>query len=224
MHAEALAAEQDAFAALAAAADPHRLVPSCPSWTVEALVRHTTGVHRWAAAVACLPVDADLPDDGPYERTAQAGDYPQAAAALRRALADPTRPCPTLAGPGTAAWWVRRQLHEVLVHRHDLAGALGRRLEVDPLVAGDCVAEVVDTMFPRQVRLGRATMPRAAVELRAPNGTWRLGEGPVVGQVSGPEMTLALLLWRRTTMGDPRLTLAGDRSSVAATFQRALTP
>jgi uncharacterized protein (TIGR03083 family) len=224
MHAEALAAEQDAFASLAATADPDLPVPSCPPWTVEALVRHTTGVHRWAAAAAGLAADADLPDDGPYERDARAEDYPQAAVALRRALADPARPCPTLAGPGTAAWWTRRQLHEVLVHHHDLAGALGQLLEVDPVVAGDCVAEVVDTMFPRQVRLGRTTVPQTAVELRAPSGTWRLGEGGVAAEVEGPEMSLALLLWRRTTLDDPRLTVTGDRPSVAAIFRRALTP
>jgi len=224
MHVEALEAEQDAFAALAAVADPDLLVPPCRPWTAAALVAHTAAVHRWAAATAALPPAAALPDDGPYERAARADDYLQAAALLRHALADPSRPCPTLVGPGVTAWWARRQLHEVLIHHHDLAGALGRRLTVDPVVAGDCVAEVVDTMFPRQVRLGRAAVPQMAVDLHAPTGTWGLGQGPVVAEVRGPEMALALLLWRRTTLEDPRLTVTGDRSSVAAVFRRALTP
>lgn len=224
MHLKALHAEQEAFAALAATANPDLPVPPCQPWSVDALIAHTAGVHRWAAATASLPPEADLPDDRPYDEAARADDYRRAATQLRRALADPSRRCPTLAGPGVTAWWARRQLHEVLIHHHDLAAALGRQLTVDPLVAADCIAEVVDTMFPRQVRLGRAAMPQVAIDLHAPTGTWRLGEGPVVAEVAGSEMTLALLLWRRTTLDDPRLCVTGDRASVAATFHEALTP
>ncbi len=218
-HLSALTVEQEAFAALAAAADPDLPVPACAPWTVVDLVRHLTGIHRWAAANTRLPPDADVPDD---EETA-ATDYPVAAAELRAALADPAHPCPTLVGPGTVAWWARRQLHETFVHRLDLAGALGLPLEADPAVAADCVAEVLDTMQPRQVRLGRMPAPAAGVRLTTPTAAWVLGAAPVA-EVAGPELAVAQLLWRRTTMDDPRLTVTGDRAAAAALLADRLTP
>ncbi|MFW3173082.1 maleylpyruvate isomerase family mycothiol-dependent enzyme [Geodermatophilus sp. CPCC 206100] len=181
-------------------------------------------IHRWAAATARSAPDAALPDDDPFVAAATVAGYPDAAADLRAALADPDRPCPTLTGPGVAGWWTRRQLHETLVHRLDLAEALGAPAEADPAVAADCVAEVLDTMQPRQVRLGRMAQPDTAVRLTTPAGTATLGRGPVVAEVSGPAPVVALLLWRRTTPEDPRLTVTGDRAAAADLLARPITP
>jgi uncharacterized protein (TIGR03083 family) len=218
-HRTALAAEQDAFAALATTADPALPVPGCGSWTVGQLVRHLTGVHRWATAITRLAPDAAIPD----EDEPTTADYAAAAAELRAALADPGRPCPTLVGPGTAAWWARRQLHETFVHRLDLAGAVGAPDEADAAVAADCVAEVVDTMQPRQVRLGRMPAPAIGVRLATPTGTWVLGASPVA-EVAGPELAVAQLLWRRTTLDDPRLAVSGDRAAASVLLADRLTP
>jgi uncharacterized protein (TIGR03083 family) len=220
---DALAAEQHGFAALAAAADPGRPVPGCAPWTVADLVQHLTGIHRWAATIARSEPDADLPDDARFEREATAGDYPAAAAELRAALADALRPCRTLVGPGTVGWWRRRQLHETFVHRLDLAGALGSPLTADPAVAADCVAEVVDTMQPRQVRLGRMPATTTGLRLSTPTGSWVLGPAPVA-EVYGPELAVAQLLWRRTTPADRRLTISGDRAAALALLAQPLTP
>jgi uncharacterized protein (TIGR03083 family) len=219
----ALAAEQAAFAALAAATDPARPVPACAPWTVDDLVRHLAAVHRWVVATTRLAPDDDVPDDGPFDRAATAADYPSAAAALRAALADPGRGCPTLAGPGTAGWWARRQLHETLVHRLDLAAAAGLPADADPGTAADCVAEVVDTMQPRQVRLGRMPAPATGIRLATPSGSWTLGGAPVA-EVAGPELAVALLLWRRTTLADPRLAVTGDRAAAARLLAQPITP
>lgn len=219
----ALAAEQDAFAALAATADLDTPVPACAPWTVGDLVRHLTAVHRWAAATARLGADADVPDDGPFECVAAPEDYREAAAGLRDALADAARPCPTLTGPGVVAWWRRRQLHETFIHRLDLAAALGLPLTADRQVAADCVAEVVDTMQPRQVRLDRMPALTAGIRFTTPTASWALGPAPV-SEVAGPELAVALLLWRRTTLNDPRLVVTGDRGAAADLLAQPLTP
>ena len=219
----ALAAEQDAFAAPASVAHPGAPVPACESWTVRDLVEHLAAVHRWATATAGRGAHDPVPDDGPYRRAASQDAYPAAATGLRVALADAARPCPTLDGPGTAAWWVRRQLHETFVHRLDLAAARGEPATADPAVAVDCGAEVLETMQPRQARLGRMAPPAAGVRLRAPGRVWPLGPDPVA-EVTGSATSLALLLWRRIPLDDPTLAVEGDRAAAAALLAQPLTP
>ncbi|MGY1814033.1 maleylpyruvate isomerase family mycothiol-dependent enzyme [Blastococcus sp. SYSU D00820] len=219
-----LAAEQDRFLGLATTADPHRPVAACAPWTVADLLAHLTGIHRWAAVCAALRPTADLPDDEAFAAPAGAGEYARAAADLRAALtADPQRPCATLTGPGTASWWARRQLHETLVHRWDLESALGGAAELDPRIAADCVAEVVDTMQPRQMRLGRMPALRDGIRLQAPGREWLVGE-QAVAEVTGPAPALALLLWRRIPLDDRRLAVTGDRAAAAAALALPLTP
>lgn len=222
-HRSALAAEQEAFAALAAGAPADRPVPACGDWTVGVLVRHLATIHRWAALAAHTHPATELPDMRPLWRGTTADDYPAAAAELRAALTDPARPCVTLAGPGTAAWWARRQLSETFVHRLDLAAALGVEAGADPAVAADCVAEVVDTMQPRQEALGRMAPLTGGVRLTAPSGGWSLGPAPEA-EVTGPEVALALLLWRRTGLDDPRLAVTGDRAAAAAVLAEPVVP
>jgi uncharacterized protein (TIGR03083 family) len=222
-HLAALAAEQDAFAALAADAPADLPVPACGDWTAGVLGRHLAAIHRWAAEATRTDPDAELPDMRPVWRATTAGDYPAAAAELRAALADGARPCVTLAGPGTAAWWARRQLHETLVHRLDLAAALGAEATADPAVAADCVAEVLDTMHPRQVAIGRTAAPLTGIRLVAPSGSWSLGPAPVA-EVAGDEVALALLLWRRLPLDDARLTVTGDRAAAADLLAAPVVP
>ncbi|WP_409330897.1 maleylpyruvate isomerase family mycothiol-dependent enzyme [Trujillonella humicola] len=222
-HRSALAAEQEAFTALAAGAPADLPVPACGDWTAGVLVRHLATVHRWAALATRTGPGGELPDMRPLWRETTADDYPAAAAELRAALTDPARPCVTLVGPGAAAWWARRQVSETFVHRLDLAAALGVAADADPAVAADCVAEVVDTMHPRQVALGRVAMPARGLRLTAPTGSWELGPAPVA-EVTGPEVALALLLWHRTDLDDPRLTVTGDRAAAAAVLTGPVVP
>lgn len=223
MRLDVLTAEQDGFAALAEEADLTLPVPSCESWNIGALVRHVSGVHRWAAATARLDPHAPLPSEEPYERRVDLLDYRAAASDLRAALTDTARACPTLVGPRTVGWWVRRQVHEVLVHRFDLAAALGVAATADAAVAADCIAEVVDTLQPRQVRLGRMAAPEVGMRLRTPTGVWQLGADPVA-ELAGPEIAVALLLWRRIPLQDPRITVTGDPVAASALLAQPLTP
>ncbi|WP_029432139.1 maleylpyruvate isomerase family mycothiol-dependent enzyme [Blastococcus sp. URHD0036] len=219
----ALSREQEAFAALAAGAPGDVPVPACGDWTAGVLVRHLATIHRWAALATRTGADADLPDMRPLWRATTAADYAAAAAELRAELAGPERPCVTLTGPGTTAWWARRQLHETFVHRLDLAAAVGADPAADPAVAADCVAEVLDTMQPRQVELGRMAAPTGGIRFTAPTGSWTLGPAPVA-EVTGSEVALALLLWRRLPLDDDRLTVTGDRAAAAALLAEPVVP
>lgn len=241
---DALAAAQDAFARLLDAADPGAPVPACAPWTVTELGLHLAGVHRWAAGMARGVDDAGDEPTAEARRPAvlRATYREQAAALLATLRALPAdAPALTLDGPGVAAFWHRRQLHETLVHLHDLAGAAGVPHPLDdPALWADTVDEVVTVLTPRQVRLARMPALDAPVGLVAADTgrSWALGgaagpagagrpvqvQVPVPVTVEGPARVLALLLWGRTTADDAALTVAGDRGVLDAALARPLTP
>lgn len=225
-HRTALAATQATFLALLTRVDPAEPVPGCPRWNVAGLTAHLTGVHRWAAAMTRTAPDAlELPDDAdPPIAADPAHDYTAAAAELLAALdEDPERTCLTLAGAGRPADWARRQLHETLVHTWDLADAGGLPRWAPPEVVADGVAEVLDTVQPRQVRLGRMPAPRVSVELLG-SRRWTLGAGPLVASVAGPDADLLRLLWRRTNWAEAGLVVRGDVRAAAELLSARLTP
>ena len=216
-----LGRQQDAFASLVELADLQRPVPACAPWTVGELLGHLTGVHRWVLRIVepgCPGIPAE-DDAAPVEPSA----YREVAAQLREALSRFEQPCPTLEGFGQVRWWTRRQLHETFIHHLDLSEALGSTAAAPAWVAADCIAEVVDTLAPRQVRLGRMPPIRGGLRLTSPSGTWQLGTTSVA-EVRGPDLAIAQLLWRRTTVDDPRLTLLGDKAAATDLLQHPLSP
>lgn len=225
-HVEAVVREGALLVAAVRAADPGAPIEACGGWAVRDLAGHVGQVHRWATAVVRTGQraadDAPVPGDD-----ALAGWLEEGLQDLGDALtAPPDRPCWTFAGPGTVRWWQRRQALETLVHRIDAERAAGAGSPVDALLATDGVAEVVDVMHPRQVRLGRCAPASAQVLLTA-SDTGRSavldGPGPAV-TVDGPAEALLLLLWRRTTLHDPRLRVHGDRRRLEVVLAGALTP
>jgi hypothetical protein len=145
----------------------------------------------------------------------------------------------TLDGPGPAAFWRRRQLHETLVHLVDLRVAGGAALaaaagDQAPDVWADTVDEVVTVMQPRQERLGRMEPLDAPVVLVAQDAgsagrRWTLGAQGASAAVQavavhGPAWALALLLWRRVSPGDAAFTLDGDHRVLDDALGRALVP
>jgi uncharacterized protein (TIGR03083 family) len=225
-----LADVQDAFAALLDTADPDAPVAACAPWTVTDLALHLGGVHRWAAAMA-RGVDRDDQDPvEPRDPVALRAFYREQAAALRGTLhaIGPDAPAITLDGPGPASFWHRRQVHETLVHLHDLADALDVPHPVDdPALWADTVDEVLTVMAPRQVRLGRIAAVERPVRIAATDAgrSWVLGGGDAASaEVAGDARTLALLLWGRTGADDPALTVTGPRADLDAALARALTP
>jgi uncharacterized protein (TIGR03083 family) len=227
-HLAALGDAQRRFYATLTSADPESLVSTCAPWRVADLALHLGGVHWWAAAMA-LGVDLDAQEPStPRTTPALVAFYSWASAHLRSTLDElgPDAPAQTLAGPGTAAFWRRRQLHETAVHLWDLSAAVGA--EPDALgddVWTDAVAEVVDTMAPRQVRLGRTEPPPHTVELVAPGRTWRLGPDRAADvTVHGTARDLALLLWKRVEPGASGLVVSGDASALVSVLALRLTP
>lgn len=208
-------------------ADLNASVAACPGWRLRDLVLHLGQVHRWATAIV---------------RTTQLQPEPEVSvrdSALRRwfdegaqeltttlAAADPAAPCWSFTADRTAGFWVRRQALETAVHRWDAQCAEGEPDPIDPELAADGVAEVVDLMLPRQLRLGRVGALPHAVTLRAlDTGTTRtIGEHDPVAELHGPAELLLLLLWHRVDPGDPRLHVTGDRAAAAEVLRLPLAP
>ena len=92
----------------------------------------------------------------------------------------------------TAAFWRRRQLHEVAMHRWDL-----QPYAFDDATAADGIDEVMSFMLPRQVAAGRITLPEGTLHLVAPQRAWTVGSGSPEATATGSTSELLLLLWRR---------------------------
>ncbi|WP_404312391.1 maleylpyruvate isomerase family mycothiol-dependent enzyme [Agrococcus terreus] len=230
-----LAQLQGEFLASAERADPATKVPSCGRWDVRQLVVHLSRIHHWAAAQAARRQEVPL-GRGPFDLPAL---YAECAAELRDALAtlDPDARAWTLIDDGVrkaeqtgaVRFWHRRQLLETLVHLWDLRTATGEGYLGDDDDWLDCLDEVVGTMHPRQVRLGRVPAPAARIVL-APDGVdgrWMLAGAPADAPeavVRGPVRSLALLVWGRAGLDDGGIRVEGDRALAAAELAPGLTP
>lgn len=221
----------DAFAACLGTGDLDAPVPACPGWTLTDLAHHLGGVHRWARTAVVEGRPGPETVDAPTDRATLVGWFRDGAAALVDTLraTDPTTPCWTFGPkPRVAAFWVRRQTHETVLHTVDAAESQGTTTSLDPALALDGVDEVVTMFFPRQLRLGR-TAPLPATLGLAPTegGRWVLGgdgDPDPDAIVSGPAAAVLLLLWHRIGLDDPRLTVAGSRAAADAVLAAALTP
>ena len=226
-HTTHLAQDAAAVVEVMRTTDPSTPVQACPGWTLRDLAGHLGGVHRWATTVVRTG------ERGPQDTTAPADDdladwLAQGAADLVAVLDDPGRPSWTFSGPGTAAFWARRQALETVVHRVDAQRAAGAVQPVAPDLAEDGIAEVLDVMLPRQVAIGRTPEPASGATLLTGTlltGTrHHLGVQPASAVVSGPAEAVLLLLWRRTDRHDPRLSVSGDLVALDALLGQALTP
>lgn len=83
------------------------------------------------------------------------------------------------------------------------------------------------------MRLNRIPPLSAALALQAEglNHRWVLAgdgvgphDGPADAEVSGQAAVLALLVWGRVTLDDPRLRLTGDRAAAAAILSAGIVP
>ncbi len=159
-------------------------------------------MHQWAAH-AVVESDPSLePEPAPAEDAAglSAWYLLHASALIDVLTARPAEaPAWTLDRDNrTAGFWRRRQVHEVTMHLWDAEDALGVARPMDPELAWDGVAEVVDILYPRQVRLGRTTPLATAVRLTASD----LHESVVIGDghpvdVFAPAEVLLRTLWHR---------------------------
>ncbi|MFI2101944.1 maleylpyruvate isomerase N-terminal domain-containing protein [Isoptericola sp. NPDC019693] len=250
-----LARLQDEFAATVPDVAPDTLVPACGDWRASELVLHLAGVHHWAAGMATGDPsrDEELPAPEPSGSHDDAGlraryaeVYARHAADLRTTLAaaGPDGAAHTLLGDGPSSFWWRRQVHETLVHLHDLQGA---RLGSGPAalgavaasaeVWGDGVDEVVTMFQPRQVRLGRMAPLTDRLRVVASDLGWSWTLGPpapgtddgdgdrgVDATLTTTAQRLDLLLWGRLTPAEAGAVVEGDPEAARRVLGQPLVP
>ncbi|WP_049580477.1 maleylpyruvate isomerase family mycothiol-dependent enzyme, partial [Streptomyces sp. SBT349] len=132
-------------------------VAHCGDWTVRDLAEHLGRGNLWAAvAVTERRGDYRAPA-APTQPAALARWFEDTCATLLAALdTDPATEAWTFHPPRTVGFWQRRRCLEALIHRWDAENALGTPDPLDPELATDGIAEVLDTMAPRQIARGRA--------------------------------------------------------------------
>ena len=234
--AAALIAENAAFAELFRTADPDTPVPTCPEWTLQQLMRHVGRGDRW-----CAQIVAEQSMDYVDPRTVPAGKPPagrdgeigwlhDGITALLDAVAGtgPDTEVWTFLGPRPARWWIRRRLHETLVHRADAALALGLPFEAAPNLAADAITEYLERVVIRSAD-APPLHEGQSVHLHATDpdldgvGEWTiLGRADGIAMdhehgkadvaVRGPARDLLLALVRRGAAADLGLEVFGDRA------------
>lgn len=232
---DALRREAREVGALLAAADLTAPVGSCPGWQVRDLVEHLGGVHRWATEIVRTRERAHFPD-------APIGDeivrwFDEGAEALARTLAetDPSRACWTMALPQVVGFWSRRQAHEAMIHRWDLATSVGARADLSPALATDGIDEAIVMFFPRQIALAReAPLTNTVAIVETESGKRRVLEGDgattnhatadVDATVTGDAVQLLLLLWQRVDLADSAVQVDGNVSAARRVLGARLTP
>ncbi len=218
--------------ALAASGPGQAPVPSCPGWTVDDVVRHTGGVHRWACQHIVEPPPEILSVEDPRDTAAgRTGDeliswFREGAGLLAAALdaAPDDLPGPVfLPGAGPAReFWARRQAHETSVHRVDVEVAASLPVsQLDPAMSADGVDELL-TGFASRRRTNRAgARGRIAFATTDTGHRWLLtltDDGPRGAAcaepgdvtVTAPATDLYLYLWHRETAASVLPVIEGD--------------
>ena len=202
-------------------------VEHCGDWTLYDLASHLGHGNVWAAT-AITDKRNEHPTDPPPRAAAELGAwFAKTRDTLLDALqADPDAEAWTFHPPHTVGFWRRRRCLETLIHRWDAEHALGIDPTLDPGLAGDGVAEVIEIMLPRQIKRGRVSAPQHTVRLVADDtgAVWTLGPGEPVATLHGAAAELMLALWGRRAYDDPALSWEGDRAAAQRMLAGPLTP
>jgi uncharacterized protein (TIGR03083 family) len=205
----------------AARRDPAAPVAACPGWTVDKLVGHMGRIHTWVAQLVRSRTRERIssrlfpegPEDNPELRLAWARERH---AELLDALGDldEDEPIWTIApaGMGTGRFWMRRQAHELALHRWDAQDAVGHSEPLHPELSADGIDELLSVFLPgltestQQVSSDGATMHVHCTDVEGewlvrftPDGAVTTAEhakGDLA--VRGSASDLYLLLWNRT--------------------------
>lgn len=202
-------------------------VEHCGGWTLRDLAEHLGSSNLWAAA-------AITEQHGKHEATSAPLDlgeflrwFEETSEILLKALDTyPGASAWTFHPPHTVGFWQRRRALETLIHRWDAENALGSSRPLDPFLAGEGVAEVFDTLAPRQIARGRAQHPQHALRLHATDtGTsWTYGPGTAVATLTATAEQLVLLLWGRMRSADAAFSWTGDQEAGLLILAGTLTP
>jgi uncharacterized protein (TIGR03083 family) len=233
------ATETARLAAAVSGLAPATRVPACPEWTVRDLVTHVGTGHRWAAGIVSGRLRTPPPYalvDPPQDPDAWSEWLITGARHLTQAIRDCGADAAvwTWRAEGTAGFWLRKMLHDELIHRFDAELASGGRGDVAADVAADGVSDLLATIAtlsntgganPVMTGLAgtgetmqlRATDPGLAgadwlVERTPAGATWRSGQAPADVTVQARARELLLVLNRRLDPDEQGVQIAGDRA------------
>jgi uncharacterized protein (TIGR03083 family) len=232
------------FASSVSRLDPSAAVTTCPGWTVTSLVEHVVEIHRWVCAILT---------DGSAHRTEAASApvadaaglsswYRDEAAAMQGLMAstDPTARCWNFAGVDeTAAFWPRRQTHEVTVHTFDALSSADEEFGIDVAIAADGIDELLTVFGVRMPARGLPADLGAPIVIE-PSDTdvaWTVSPAANIGEpvvvaagrassavatIGGRASDILLVLWKRLPVD--RVSIGGDRAVAAAFLGSPLSP
>lgn len=141
------------FRAVLAGYDPAARVPACPDWDAGDLLWHLAEVQWfWATTIRRRPAGPEREGQGPERPTSYAGllaAFDEFSTMLGGELdaADPAEPAWSWAAEQSVGFTFRRQAHEALIHRLDAEQAAGAVTALDPALAADGVAELLEVMY-----------------------------------------------------------------------------
>lgn len=202
-------------------------ITHCGDWKLHDLAEHMGQIYLWVAVVINEKRTDYTAPPAPRDAAELVTWFHATCSGLLTALEmDPSTPAWTISPPHTVGFWRRRMCLEALVHRWDIEQALGIDNSLDVELAGDGVAEVIDTLAPWYVERGRAKAPTQAVRFAATDtgASWLLGPGEPVATISGTTPDLLLMLWGRLPQEHQAITWEGDRQSAQVVLEGPLTP
>jgi len=228
------ATETSRLAGVATGLDPSARVPMCPEWAVRDLVTDVGRGHRWATGIIKERLTTPPPrgtDEAPEDPAGWSEWLTTGAGALADAVREVGADCPvwTWQRDRTAGFWLRRMLHDELVHRFDVEFAAGDLGEVAADLAADGVSDMLETAATlsraewandfalagagETLRFAATDHPAVWIAERAADGvTWREGDGAAGTSVSAPARELLLLLNRRIEPSHDWVEVTGDRA------------
>jgi uncharacterized protein (TIGR03083 family) len=231
----ALLDQTQAFGALIRGADPSTPVPTCPGWTLEQLFRHVGRGNRWAAQIVAerrnQPLNPREVRDGKPPADPDAaidwlnGGAEQLITAVDQVGSDVW--VWAFVGARPAGWWIRRRLHEVLVHFADAAIAVGADFDLAPDLATDAINEWIELMVvgakkdAPPIDRGRSLHLHATDPGLGPTGEWMIvndeggmswshEHGKADVALRGTAKGLLLAITRRRQVADGGIEVFGD--------------
>ncbi|MBB5872629.1 uncharacterized protein (TIGR03083 family) [Allocatelliglobosispora scoriae] len=213
-------------------------VPTCPGWTLETLVRHIGGNLRTVETAVRTGEAVDSPAEQVAELTGPASHDPAAieawfAEGAARYVESMRKAGPDVQAqvwgiPWTTLPWVRRGLHDIVIHRLDASIALGVDYKLDLDLAADSIDELLELFTGLQAMgaipkladlrgLGESLLLVATdtgqswhIDCGAEGFTWRQGEGRATVTLAGNLLDVLAVFYRRQPVTSPRVQVTGD--------------